>query len=74
MSRYKAHMSKEINALSEKVLSHWFPMGKSFHVGVCRRTGTKGNAKGAGPNRMKMCPRNHGNEWKVSRLGLLTSG
>ena len=27
-------MPKEVNGLSDRVLSHWFPTGKRFHVGA----------------------------------------
>ena len=32
------HMPKELNGLSDHVLSHWFPMEKSSHTGVGRKT------------------------------------
>jgi hypothetical protein len=39
------HMPKEINRLSDHVLSHWFPTRKSSHVGVGKKT-----KDGAQPN------------------------
>ena len=32
-------MPKEPNGLSDQVLSHWFPTGKSSHAGVGKKTG-----------------------------------
>ena len=40
------HMPKELNGLSDWVLSHWFPMWKSSHAGV----GSEGGMGGIGPN------------------------
>ena len=33
------HMPKELNDLSDWVLSHWFPTGKRSHAGAGRKTG-----------------------------------
>ena len=33
------HMPKELNGLSDRVLSHWFSMWKSSHASVGRKTG-----------------------------------
>ena len=34
-------MPKELNSLSDHVLSRWFPAGKSSHGGVGRKTGQR---------------------------------
>ena len=39
-------MSKEFNGLSDRVLSHWFPTGKSSHAGA----GSEGGAVGSRPD------------------------
>ena len=31
------HVPKELNGLSDHVLTHWFPTGKSFHTGAGRK-------------------------------------
>ena len=33
------HMQKELNGLSDWVLSYWFPMGKSSHASAGKTTG-----------------------------------
>ena len=48
-------MPKELNGLSDRVLSHWSPMGKSSHVGRhARRPDSEGGVGGVGPSQMKM--------------------
>ena len=47
-------MPKEFNGLSVRVLSHWFPMGKSSPEVHARRLGSEGGVGGAGPNRTHM--------------------
>ena len=44
------HMPKELNGLSDQVLSHWFPKGKSFHPDAS----SEGGMGMTGPNQMKM--------------------
>ena len=43
------HTPKVLNGLSDRVLSHWFPTGKSSHAYVDRKTGRRGRG-GAQPN------------------------
>ena len=43
-------MSKELNGLSDWVLSHWFPMGKSFQAGAGWKPGSEEGVRGARPN------------------------
>ena len=43
-------MPKELNGLSDRVLPHWFPTGKSSHVGVGRRPNNEGFVEGTEPN------------------------
>jgi hypothetical protein len=33
------HMPKELNGLSDRVLSHWFPTKKNSHAGADKKTG-----------------------------------
>ena len=42
------HMSKEINGLSDRVLSHWFPMGKSSKAGAGKKIGQGRRHEGGG--------------------------
>ena len=44
----------ELNDLSDRVLSHWFPTRKSSHAGADRKTGHWRKRERVGPSRMKM--------------------
>ena len=48
------HIPKELNGLSEWVLSHWFTTGRSSHAGATRRPDSEGGVGGAGPSRTHM--------------------
>ena len=47
-------MPKELNDLSDRVLSHWFPMGKIPTQVQTGRPGSEGGMGRAAPNRTKM--------------------
>ena len=48
------HMPKELNGLSDRVLSRWFPIGKSPTQLQARRPSNEGGVGGAGPSRTRM--------------------
>ena len=47
------HMPKELNGLSDHVLSHWFPKEKNSHACACWKTGNE-EVGGAGPMQMRI--------------------
>ena len=60
------HMPKELNRLSDHVLSYWFPTGKSSHAGAGRKTkySSEGGMGGVRPDYLKMWS----SPWRPKRM------
>jgi hypothetical protein len=47
-------MPKELNDLSDQLLSHWFPTAKNSHASAAGRPSNARDMGETGPNQMKM--------------------